>query len=410
MHIPSERVYQEMQSEAASLWVVPANAGAEIAFLVKAPTSAIKALIAGCSLDFLLGKIGDCLCHGVRIKDSPDAPLLISGAVRIEEEHLAIDRLIQDKRAALFLFNEMDVCLAWTNLKFNDLEAEAAANLIGDHKSLYEGPFDKSCSHALDCFCFSTDVTQRYPNASMVPLVTIRFILEPWRTNANHFVGVRESHVVNMGDLEEGEIAERAIWASLESVFPLTLYKSPQVEIGKKARELTDVLSFHEYGCFLIESKDFSVLRSGYQRSQDRRISGVQKQARKAIRQLVGASKAISRGERILDQVGGEIEVVRDKPAHCIVLITELEHSGDWSGVEKDLIAAMQETGAFFHVVDLRELITLLKGSSGDAALLDYNLMERCKRFVEVKSVHIRSQVTPDKSLHPTPETGADEL
>lgn len=50
MHIPSERIYNKMRSEAASLWYVPANDGEETAFLLKIPTPTIKALISGCSL------------------------------------------------------------------------------------------------------------------------------------------------------------------------------------------------------------------------------------------------------------------------------------------------------------------------------------------------------------------------
>ena len=55
------------------------------------------------------------------------------------------------------------------------------------------------------------------------------------------------------------------------------------------------------------------------------------------------------------------------------------------------LFEAMQHTGAFFHLIDLPELVALLKGSSGKAELLDYNLMQRCKLFVEKKSVFIRT-------------------
>lgn len=35
----------------------------------------------------------------------------------------------------------------------------------------------------------------------------------------------------------------------------------------------------------------------------------------------------------------------------------------------------------FFHLIDLRELITLLKGSSGKPDFLDFNLMQRVKIF-----------------------------
>lgn len=397
MHIPSERIYREMRSEDVCLWIVPANGGEELAFLLKAPTSAIKALVAGCSLEFLLGKKGNHLCHGVRVLDSPDAPLLISGAVRIDEEIFAIERLLRDRKAPIFLFNEMDVCLAWTNLEIEEKNASSMFALVGSFLLLHTGPFDAAFSHALDCFCYSADSTQQYSDATAIPLVCTHLILEAWRINRNYFIGIRESHPIEIDDLNEGEILERAVWASLESVFPLTLYKSPSVQIGDKRRELTDVLSFYEYGSFLIESKDLSILRSGYERNQAKRISGVQKQITKAIKQLVGACKAINRRENVFDQNGNNLELVRDKPAHCIVLITELEHSGDWSYITNELIASMIDTGAFFHVMDLRELIILLKGSSGRADLLDYNLMERCKRFVQVRSVHVRTQIAPNK-------------
>ena len=50
MHIPSEKVYNKMRSEIASLWYVPANDGDETALIIKAPTPTIKAVILGCPL------------------------------------------------------------------------------------------------------------------------------------------------------------------------------------------------------------------------------------------------------------------------------------------------------------------------------------------------------------------------
>ncbi|MBQ2888436.1 MAG: hypothetical protein IJE29_05895, partial [Firmicutes bacterium] len=111
MHIPSQRVHQEMISEAASIWYVPANNGAETAILIKAPTPSIKALIAGCSLKLIFGKSGTHLCTGAIISDVPDAPLVLSGIQRNLEEHLALLRILQDCTSPIFLFNEMDVCV-----------------------------------------------------------------------------------------------------------------------------------------------------------------------------------------------------------------------------------------------------------------------------------------------------------
>ncbi len=399
MHMPSERVHKEMRSEAASLWVVPANDGREIAILIKAPTPSIKALLEGCSAEIIFGLKDSYLCSGIRIFDIPDAALFISGAVRHEEEHQAIEQFLEARSSPVFLFNEMDVCVAWSNVSVTDSDSDRAKKLLGDIEALYVGSFDNACSLSLDCFDYSTDKTRTCPNAVEIPFSTISLSIEPWRINNNTFIGFRESHSVVLNEPEEGEIFERAIWASLESVFPLTLYKSPQVKIGEKTRELTDVLAFYQYGSFLIEAKDLSILRMGLDRSLERRVLGVQKQAKKAIGQLVGAYKAIARGDAIFDAEGNELNIERENAPHCIVLVTELHHSGDWSEVENLLIDAIQSTGAFFNLLDFRELITLLKGSSGKPELFDYNLLERCKAFVECKSVHIRSQAAPKKCL-----------
>lgn len=190
----------------------------------------------------------------------------------------------------------------------------------------------------------------------------------------------------------EGEIFERAIWASLESVFPLTLYKSPQVKIGEKMRELTDVFSFYSGGSFLIEAKDLSVINAGYHRDQKRRTAGVQKQVKKAITQLVGASKAFIRGELIFDAKNNELNVFRKIPPHCIVLITELIYWGDWKDIETQLMEAMKQTGAIFHLLDLNEFISLLKCSSGNPEIIDYNLVERANLFAKRQSIFIRGQ------------------
>ena len=113
---------------------------------------------------------------------------------------------------------------------------------------------------------------------------------------------------------------------------------------------------------------------------------------KKAIGQLIGACKDFSDGKKIFSADGIEIRVDRSQPPHCIVLITELPPVGEWEEIVDLLCNAMKETGAFFHLLDFQELLMLLKGSSGDSTLFDYNLMQRSKLFWETKSVFIRSQ------------------
>lgn len=391
MHIPSERVYNRMRSEAASVWYVPANGGEETAFLIKAPTPSLKALIKGCSIQLLFGKKDNYLCIGVRIEDMPDTPLVLSGAQIVSEEHMAFFQSMKQREFPVFLFNEMDVCVASSNINISDEDSSNLFDLIGDNSSLlYTGDFNDAVSHAIDCFDFSIDKTKTYPNACKIPIVEITPKLSEWKTPEIYFINKDSYHEINISSKDEGEIFENTIWGSLESIFPTTLYKNPQVLHGNSKREFTDVFAFHEYGSFLIETKDLSVIQAGFNKNEIRRLAGIQKQVEKAIKQLVGAANAFERGDKLFDNSGNEICVDRSIPPHCIILITELMTCGNWDKISKQLLDAMQQTGAFFHLLDLRDFVLLLKKSSGDAELIDYNLVERCKFFIEKKSVLIR--------------------
>ena len=388
MHIPSEKVYNKMRSEIASLWYVPANDGNETALIIKAPTPTIKAAILGCPLKLFFGKEDAYLCKAVMI-DVPGSPVIISGVQIEAEEHQALLKSVQQKSFPVFLFNEMDICVASSIIQLNLNDSEKILSFIKSEK-LYSGNFDSLASAVLDCFEYTLDKALPYQNVHEMDIVEIAPDIGEWETNKIYFLNQAIAQKTDIAEKDEGEIFERTIWGSLESVFPTTLYKSPKVKIGEKTRELTDVYAYYEYGSFLIECKDLSVIQAGYERNMDKRIGGIQKQIKKALKQLVGATNAFKRGDIILDNVNKAIVVDRSQPPHCIVLITELITSGDWNEIAELLIDAVQQTGAFFHIIDFREFITLLKQSSGDPKLIDYNLMERCKICLEKRSVLIR--------------------
>lgn len=339
MHIPSERVYYKMNAEDASLWYVPATGDGELALLIKMTTPSIKALISGCSLNLIFGKHEAYLCIGAKIHDIPDSPVLISCVQKEAEEHHALIRALSQKKFPLFLFNEMDICLAWTNVELS-VNVQEVLDFIGDEQMLYVGQFNDEVSHALDCFGYTLDNTMKYASVHTIPVLEISPAFECWRVPENWFPGNFESHAIKIDEKDEGRVFEQTIWASLESVFPLTLYKSPQIKVGEKMRELRDVFSFYTYGSFFIEAKDLSVLNAGYHRDSIRRTTGVQKQVKKAIVQLAGASRAFQRGSSIFDTNGNELQIDRTEPPHCIILITELMHCGDWKEIEVELINA----------------------------------------------------------------------
>lgn len=383
-----------MRSEVASIWFVPTVGKGDVALLLKSTSASIKAMLAGCPMTLVFGVQNNFLCAGARIHDIPKHPLFICGVELHDEDIPALTRMLDLRNTPMFLFNELDVCVAWGNVSLTEADAQAIKNTIAG-ATFYVGPFNKAASYALDCLCYSTDRTQEANGATIIEFTEVPVTVEKWHTNRISFVGMNDKQTVKINDSNEGAVLERTTWASLEAVFPLTLQMSPQIKIGEKFRELTDVLAFHEYGSFLIEAKDLSIFQSGFLREQARRTKGVQKQTLKAITQLVGASKAAKRGDQITDKNGEPLSINLEQPFHCIILITELMHDGDWQEVEHKLRQAMVETGDFFHILDLQELITILKCSMGDPELFDYNLMERCKHFAKSGTIHMRCRLSP---------------
>jgi len=411
MLIPSERLYKQMNAETASVWFVPTVGETDAAMLVKAPSSVLKAVISGCKLTVLLGvdrkDSGSFLCTGLQIFDTPDSPFFVGGVQRHQEEHEALRRILELRGSPIYLFDEMNVCVAWSSASVIEKQAELALSLMGESQPLYTGGFTREASDSIDCFSYSVDERLSHDGAYKIDMRALEPEFHEWTHTKNYFIRYTESAEYSIAHQDEGEALEKSIWFSLDSVFPLTLHKRPQVILGEKERELTDVLCFYPLGTFLIETKALSVLQAGFDRSLERKIKGIKKQMKKGIRQLVGAVKAIQRGDRIMDKTGHELEFDRSVVPHCIVLASEIFHSGDWSDVQDELLDAAAETGALFNALDVQEFTALLKGSSGKPELLDYNLMERFKLFVKSGSIHIRSRpqsgTASNGKIQPTP-------
>ena len=390
MHISSERIYSEMRSNNAIVRYVPANENKETALLIKVPTPSLKTMIAGCAIKLIYGKKDNFLCIGISIEDVPGAALLISHAQIVSEEHWALLESVKQKTFPIFLFNEMDICMASTKLFISDEDSLKLLEFIGDTESLYTGSTNDSVSFAVDCFIHSIDKTKKFSNAHEIAIIEIIPEISEWKTFNIYYLSSESANRINITEKKEGANFESTIWSRLTSVFPERLYKNPHVQNGNKRREFTDVFAHYKYGSFLIETKDLSVFQSGYNRESERRVKGIKDQVNKGIKQLVGAVKSLKSGDVLFDINGSQIIIDRSIPPHCIILITELMPFGDWNDITNQLIDAAKKTGAFFHLLDFSEFITLLKQSSGNPELIDYNLMNRFKLFLEKKSVFIK--------------------
>ncbi|EGA2012938.1 hypothetical protein H5B63_004472, partial [Salmonella enterica] len=349
MHIPSQRIQNAMSAEEASLWFVPAMGNGDVAFLMKAPSSILKSIINGCSVEFIIGLRNSLIYCAMKIHDISDAPVMITKVLRHEDDISSLIKILEYKTTPIFLFNELDISVSWSNLTINTDTSHLIEKIIKiQHSIARKDPIAVKETH---------DYFDNLNSNSNTPLnnefmYTLPFTCEAWTSTPNHFIGITETKAINISDNDEGGNFENTIWASLESVFPYTLHASPKVKIGKKTRELTDILAFYPNASFFIEAKDTSILNSASIKDMQRRTSNLKKQVKKAIGQLVGAVKSTKGGCNISDLNERPIKPVL-KRFHCIVLITEMNHHGDWDNITHELLRASSETREYFHLLDL---------------------------------------------------------
>lgn len=397
----SERIYSELKSESAGIWYIVDNFGSKV--IIKAPEVSLKAILGGCKLTFTYGKDDTSekvFFHaGVKINDDVEHPLILSGVLRYRDEYKSLEVILKNHSTSLQFFNELDVCVATGKIMFIRDEAHRILSLLGDIDGLYNGEFNQSAISSLDRFDEAINIANDCNSVQEIHVDEIKPIISDLVVMNNHFFGESEHHRINVDDADEGFVLEGQIWCSLDAVFGRHLYKGPQINKNGKQRELTDVLAYYELGLFLIESKTAAVFSAQENKSQEKKIASIQKQIIKGINQVVGACKALKKNYEVHDSRGQIIELDRSRIPHCIVIVSEILHSGDWANVDKHMIDAAKNNKILLHVMDLSEFILILKASSGKKEIFDYNLMKRFEKWVEHRTIHMRSRVKPEEII-----------
>jgi len=100
-----------------------------------------------------------------------------------------------------------------------------------------------------------------------------------------------------------------------------------------------------------------------------------------------------------MSNTGELLAVERDKPAHGIVLIPDLDLIKDPASLGFTVIKEfMEETGGFLHLLDISELLRIVQAAemiarrSADMSPMmafDYYLMERAKKSVSAGTLCI---------------------
>jgi hypothetical protein len=388
----AERIVKELLHEQASLWYISDQYGSKV--MIKTTSVSIKSIMQGCKVEFLFGKDKKqrpTIFHtGIRIYDDPVHYLLITGTQRFKDEHFSLEKIMNLSKVFIHFHNELNVCVATAVLSFDVKDQLKVLNLLGNINDLFTGNFDSVASQSLDCFGYSLKIAEKTQDVYEIETLSIEGHVSDWIVMENHFIGQNEKNKTLVNDSKEGDVLEKQIWVSLESLFGSQLFRNPKIPNGKNStRELTDILAFSDYGIFLIESKAMNIPESEMSRTMDRKVIGLQKQIDKAIKQLMGAVRMIKSRSPIFDNVGKEIAFNKELIPHCIVLVSELLPFGDWAETERKMMQAMVDNRVYLNVLDLREFMQYVGISRESKNKFDYFLMDRANQFVEHETIHL---------------------
>jgi len=386
------RIYKELVSEDASVWFISDKFGKKL--LIKLHSTTIKEIIKGTEIYLQFGKdrveYTTYLHTGIRVLDDPVHYLSVTGVERYKENQKAILELITENEIYTEFFNELDTPLCNCMVNISDDDKKKLIEFLGDIDQFYTGDFDAKAQESLDAFEYTLYKEENRKIKRIIDSLLIRISPLKFQILNLHFIGLHENHSIKIDTPNEGDLLEKLIWSSLESVFNSSIYKSPKIIRNKKSRELIDILCFSEYGIFLIESKALAITTLDKEKNIVKRIEGIQKQIKKALKQLIGAKKVIQENTPIYDSKGNVIIFRRDIIPHCIVLVSNIYPFGDWNDIIKDSFEKIIKEKVCINIMDLSELLRMLKICRGDFIKFDYSLMERTKAFIEHKTLFLK--------------------
>lgn len=409
MHLPSERVRRQMLFEPSFLWFVPSEGSDTHAILVKANSNILRSIINGVKVQLFCAvnkhKGEKHLCLALRVYDDAAHPQVIFKVQIDEEEHLAFWEILKRKSTPLFFYDELCQCVAWTECEFAEKGAIEISQLIGNPEKLYAGKFNENTLHSMNCMDHTIDHSRQFDGAEVIQIVDLEIKFNRFETWEIFNYSVEENHKFEI-KANEGEGFEQRVWTALESIFPLGIYKSPQVLKGASERELIDVLCLSGDNMLLIEAKAMSVFIGNSEKNIDRKVSNLQKQVDKALGQLEGAIKQIRKKSKVLrqknkefDDRSREIKFTEDQTLapHAVVIVSELLPYGDWSRQSQRVLQLSRDNQALFQIIDLSELMKIVVASSKStydmetmANAFDYYLSERFDAFVKSKNIFIK--------------------
>lgn len=389
-YIPSEKVAEGLRLGRTGLWVEPLIDG-RIALIAKIPESVIKALYRGATTSLFLGAMrGDwmrILCLGLRVNDEPENPFTVTFPNASPEDAILLRQLLRSASTTLHCLNELNHPVLSASCQLRPETSKGAAEFLdnSDHWLLTPdsclevevSEVARNIELALDRFQLL--IYGARSNSYGEPVFEVAVSLDIWSIQTVVDVSPTLCEEFRIDDADEGTKLERAIHATLDSIYPGTTFRSPQTIKGQNRRELADILAFNDEWLCVVQAKALSVLAVNGDRSSQRRKAAVTKDIDKGLRQLAGALRAIRSGCSIFESAGSKLAIPNGQKtlAHAIVLVSEMYSFVDWRGVASAVNEASEKGyRALFHVFDIQELGHIVS-TSKDAQGFNNYLIQR---------------------------------
>ena len=361
MHILSEHHRSEFLAVPQLLRTTMARGGSDFepTVLIKTLSLSIKYLIRSRELQFVLMRLPDgFLGYGVLVDRDLDHPGVLWSVMEKEDERSALTALVAGSRCAVFLYNELAINMAQTEI-IAQSDNNKIAHLINqanlapeEHHFLRD-----SVSAKLDAF------SKGEMHQDLHALKPIR--VDEWtEIRCSYITNRLKVSDVSAFSREEGDQQEKvALWL-IDELIPEGAIKNPTVHHETRSRELADLLLSYGFGTFLFESKTLSVLSRSTLPAREKLTTDLVKHITKAERQLGGGIRSLKRNCRITNEGGEELEVDRAAPMHAIILVPDLSLLFDAKQFGGTFLRKFtQRTGGVLHILDLIELQRMVQAA-----------------------------------------------
>lgn len=365
--------------------------GHEPTLLIKANTLLVKYIVSGAAMQLRFRSMGDRLLYGLEVIDDGAQGVTIWSILEREEELNAVRGLASGAPVIVFLFNELAVNVAWSEM--HPIAYDPALLLLTTTAAT--GRMDQDAARStVSTLCDNFD---NGTDREAWIVVDLSF-QTGWQPVHSHIISFNHAaSMIDIFDRNEGQQQEKlALWLT-DNLNPFGVHQSPQIPKGNATRELTDIMLNHQYGSILIESKTLSILQRDRLPDRAKLRHDVAAHIKKAFAQLRGGLRKIKAGVPITTVDGNPIMVETCYPSHAIVLIPDLDLIEDDTPYGLEFIRDfVKTTGSFPHLLDISELLRMVQAAemiserSSQATPMmafDYYLTERGERAIELQTL-----------------------